>query len=204
MSQEDHRSPISKLIEDLRDGRVGRREFLRQVVAVGVSSATAYSLLGQATAQAQMATTYAVGEETTPSLPPQSQTQRQRPPGQVTTQALGEETSPPQVTTYAVGEESSPPADMTTQAIGEESNPPPMTTHAIGEEANPPPMTTQAIGEESRPPMTTFAVGEETQAGSPTTMALGEETQPRRPGGYWTPRMVPNPRPSPWRNWRRW
>jgi hypothetical protein len=183
VSQEDDRSPISELIKDFRDGRLGRREFLRQVVIAGVSSAAAYALLGQATAEGQVVTTYAVGEEATPVPQPQ------RPAGPVTTQAVGEETSSPQVTTYAVGEE---------------SNPPRMTTQAIGEESNPPPMTTQAVGEESRPPMTTLALGEETHAGAPTTRAIGEEMQPRRPSGYWPPGLSPSQRPSLWRNWQRW
>lgn len=102
MSQENRDPQICKLIDELRAGRLGRRDFLRQVVLAGLTSAAAYALLGQAESAAQEMTTFALGEET--SAPPR----HRQPPGRGTTQALGEETSPPQATTQAVGEETPP------------------------------------------------------------------------------------------------
>ena len=196
-----HKPDVSLLVSEYRDGQVGRRDFLRRVVAAGLSSAAAYTLLDSANqASAQNFTTHALGEEGSPAQPP------------MTTQAVGEETTtpspnPPTATTRAIGEESGPPATTrrlgeeekpptaTTWSQGEESTTPPKyTTFAVGEESSVPPATTQAVGEESSPPATTFAVGEEerpkcvtpppatTQAfgeeGNVTTQAVGEEGRP--------------------------
>jgi hypothetical protein len=97
-----------------------------------------------------------------------------RRPGQVTTQALGEEggyrppyrPSPPIYTTKALGEEggSRPPPRYTTYALGEEGAgyPPPRNR------PSPPRYTTYALGEEGgryppsrEPRYTTYALGEE-------------------------------------------
>ena len=188
----DPSPPIESLVEQVQSGSIGRRDFLRRAVTAGVSSAVAYSLLGQATASAQNVTTYAVGEE---GQPP---TQVQPPAlGKPTTTRVGEENTSPPVTTYAEGEENTgPPA--TTQAFGEETQPtysygegqPSPTTYAVGEETQPtysygegrPSPTTYAVGEEqppncNRPPTTTRAYGEEVQVTPPptTTQAVGEE-----------------------------
>lgn len=177
--ESDLSQPIESLVEQVRSGQLDRRDFLRGAVKAGVSSAIAYSLLGQATATAQNVTTYAVGEE--------SQTLPQPPTGgNPTTTAVGEEHSVSPPTTYAVGEESQTtysygegPPQPTTYAVGEEGQPV-YTTKAIGEEQQPnckiPQPTTQAIGEESTSPVTTYAVGEEST--SPvTTYSVGEEGQ---------------------------
>lgn len=164
--------PIDDLLEAVRSGDLGRRDFLRRAVTAGVSSAVAYSLLGQASASAQNryaqnATTQAFGEETQ-SLP--------NPP---TSTAQGEEQSPPTYTTTRVGEEGQP-----SYSYGEG---PPETTRAVGEEGPPPTYTTQSFGEEQPPTppptYTTQAFGEEQPPTPPptyTTQAFGEEQLPQR------------------------
>jgi hypothetical protein len=176
--QSNPSEPIETLVEQVRSGAIGRRDFLRRAVTTGVSSAIAYSLLGQASATAQHMTTYAVGEESS-SLP--------TPP---TSTSHGEEHTSPPATTYAVGEEGGPTysygegqPNPTTFAVGEEQPPscnrPPATTRAYGEEGHvTPPITTQAVGEEG--PVSTRAYGEEGHVTppstvKPTTWSTGEE-----------------------------
>ena len=196
---------LDRLVEQYRSGQIGRRLFLRQAVAAGLSSAAAYAALGQTQVAAQRPSTMAIGEEGIAKPPPattfavgeEGPVQRPSPnppvvePVPNTTGAYGEEQPPcnrpptttslgeesqPSPTTQAIGEESQPPA--TTYAVGEESAvPPPATTRTLGEENFVPPPTTQAFGEEGQS-VTTRAVGEETTAPPATTRALGEEGSP--------------------------
>ena len=222
MSAMKNKKQISNLMKEVQKGKVGRRDFLRKVVALGASSATAYSLLNPGSAEAQqyqLHTTFAVGEETSQPQPIQPTPVQPGPvqPNPVqpiqpnpTTLALGEEGNlqttlavgeesqpkPPPKTTYAVGEEASPQPipNPTTQAIGEENI---ATTFAVGEETQPiPNPTTRAVGEENIG--TTYAVGEESQPGCkyPSTTAYGEETNPRpttQAVGEETQTLPPNP-----------
>jgi hypothetical protein len=207
----NHPSPIETVDEVVREalhGNVPRRDFLRRLVLLGLTSSAAYKLLDETTAQAQTGgssqiTTFAIGEEgnapatARPSPNPPSYSPSPNPPTysppQATTFAVGEESSAPP-TTLAVGEEGQ--IGPTTMAVGEEQPKPycptpQTTTKAVGEESNPP-ATTRAVGEEGNPPgrpttarvgeestVTTRAVGEEsTPGGRPSTLAVGEEGSP--------------------------
>jgi hypothetical protein len=86
--------------------------------------------------------------------PPANPQRPNLPPGQFTTQALGEEGNPPRIVL--------PPGQVTTLALGEEGNPP--ITKARNEEGVKPP----------RGPITTFALGEEGNPPKPPTMAWFE------------------------------
>lgn len=203
----DYGSEPNETVEDVVNealcSDVPRRDFLRRVVRLGVSSAVAYKLLDETTAQAQTGgkpriTTFALGEEgNPPAQSPSPNPPRPNPAQRPTTLAVGEEGSRP--TTMAVGEESRP--TPTTLAVGEEGNPV-TTTKAVGEEqpyCPTPQPTTKAVGEEGRPikptpttlrngeesTITTHALGEETGGRpTPTTLAVGEEGNP-------TPQPVP-------------
>ncbi len=188
---------VRNLVQQFRDGSVGRRDFLRQVVALGIGSAVSYSLLGQAESDAQMfgaPTTMAVGEED--------------PAPQATTLMVGEEDvhQPPHATTYAIGEEDPHHGPQpTTEMVGEEDipQPPQVTTQALGEEGNGHPTTAMA-GEEGthiQPPQpSTRRRGEEGNVAPPqmSTMAIGEEDN--------VPPVCPQQRPPlrPWNGWNRW
>ena len=150
---------VRKLIQQFRAGSLGRRDFLRQVVALGIGSAVTYSLLGQAESKAQVfgtPSTRAVGEEGQPDFGPQVP--------QATTLMVGEEdlNQPPQVSTRALGEEDPQPGfQPTTERVGEEDlkPPPQVTTFAVGEEDPQPGIqpTTERVGEEGlhQPPQAT-------------------------------------------------
>lgn len=93
--------------------------------------------------------------------PPANPQRPNLPPGQFTTQALGEAGNPPRIVL--------PPGQVTTLALGEEGNPPrvPPTTNVRNEEGVKPPrgpITTFALGEEGNPPkrptMAWFEAGE--------------------------------------------
>jgi len=152
---------MSKQIDDLKEQyrakKTDRRSFLRSVVALGVSTSAAYTLLdalNASTAEAQTFTTFAVGEEDGGFG------------NQPTTLAIGEEDGSGggsggggRLTTYAIGEEDntgggSGGGTVTTKAIGEEggSGGGTVTTFAIGEE-----------GGSVRPPRkpTSFLFGED-------------------------------------------
>lgn len=182
---------VEDVVNEARNGDVPRRDFLRRVFRLGVSSAIAYKLLDETTAEVQAQnvggrklTTLAYGEEgggAKKTNPVRNST--------VTTFAVGEEQSGPP-TTMAVGEENSKPP--TTGAVGEEQSTCPTqkpTTLAYGEEGRPtiqPKPTTMRVGEEST--VTTRAIGEESKVQpTPTTLAVGEEGQPSPPT---TPKMT--------------
>lgn len=189
MSGPDRPPQLSRLVSQFRAGRLGRREFLRQMVACGLASSAAYAVLGEAESVAAPPSTQALGEEGAPRTYPPAKppTNGPQPPRRPTTMAVGEESQGRSVTTYAIGEEESRTAPVTTYAIGEEGQPPqcerrPVTTQAIGEESPPARVTTRAVGEESPPPqVTTWARGEESSRPDVTTQAFGEEGQPRAP-----------------------
>ena len=196
---------VRKLIQQFRAGSLGRRDFLRQVVALGIGSAVTYSLLGQAESKAQVfgtPSTRAVGEEGQPDFGPQVP--------QATTLMVGEEdlNQPPQVSTRALGEEDPQPGfQPTTERVGEEGlhQPPQATTQALGEEdlhgAQP---TTAMVGEENAqtlpPQPSTRALGEEGNVAPPkmSTTALGEEEN--------VVPVCPQQRPlrPRWNGWNRW
>lgn len=207
-----HQNPqsIESLLDAKRDGRLGRRSFLRAAVVAGLTSAAAYQLLGDADAQQPRMTTMALGEEGNPPLDP--------PPVDSKPKASGPQYDPGTPkrlpTTERSGEESTP----TTLAVGEESRVthPRPTTMAVGEESSgkrPPQVTTKAMGEEqscpTRPDVqrpgkkTTMALGEESQVSPPiqvTTHATGEES---------TRWILPDAsrwrqQRSPWQGFRRW
>ncbi|OYP37047.1 hypothetical protein [Rhodopirellula sp. MGV] len=193
---------LQQLVEDLKSGKLARRDFLRRVVLSGATSAAAYALLNQTEASADppRMTTMAIGEEGSPANPappqldpPTFDPPNVDPPVRSPGGQQGIPSQRPQTpTTERIGEESK----MTTMAIGEESRPPKTTTPttmAVGEEAtnpNPPKVTTKAIGEESKPakqvPMTTLAVGEEGRG-------WGKPSMPER-------RLLPRL----WNGFRRW
>ena len=110
--QSSSSEPIESLVEQVQRGNIGRRDFLRRAVTAGVSSAVAYSLLGQATAAAQNGTA-------------QNGTAQNGTAQNVTTYAIGEEstTLPTPPTSTAIGEEGQPPAlgRPTTAQVGEEN-----------------------------------------------------------------------------------
>lgn len=191
------RETVDDVVKEALHGNVERRDFLRRVVRLGVASAVAYKLLDQTTAQAQTGgnqriTTFAIGEEGNPPAttrpspnPPTYRPPTGSPKPQVTTKAVGEESSrTPTTLSYGMGEEGSRP---TTMAVGEEGQGVP-TTMAVGEESQGRP-TTLAVGEEGKPTVTTYAVGEEQPycpnpqptprpTPGPTTQAVGEEGRP--------------------------
>lgn len=203
-------------------GEVPRRDFLRRVVLLGLSSSAAYQLLDETNVTAQQPgppkyTTFALGEEGNPPSRPSPNPPSTGTPGRVTTRAIGEETSQPKPrpTTLAVGEESRPQA--TTMAVGEESPARP-TTKAVGEEQptwSKPKITTYGVGEETYTPprtATTLRVGEENSPPAPkpqrpspfpnvTTYAVGEENTRRVPSS--APDLLKR-LPRPWKNFRRW
>ena len=185
---------VEDVVDEALRGEVPRRDFLRRVVLLGLTSSAAYKLLDETTAQAQTGgtpkiTTFAIGEEGSPSPNPPSYPPRSK----ATTYAVGEESiRPPTTLSYGMGEEGTRPS--TTWAVGEEPprRPTPApSTMAVGEEGKPT-ATTRATGEEGRPPVspttsrvgeessvTTNAFGEESAGGSrPTTFAVGEEGSP--------------------------
>jgi hypothetical protein len=196
---------IRKLVQQVRDGSLGRRTFLRQVVALGVSSAATYALLGQAESKAQV-----FGTPTTMALGEEGQPNHQLHPPQATTLMVGEENvhQPPQVTTFAIGEEDPHQgAQPTTERVGEEDfNPPPqMTTQAIGEEDQQGQLpTTKMAGEEGTPILppqpSTRRRGEEGHCVPPqaSTMAVGEE---QNAVPVYPQQRPPQPR---WNGWNRW
>ena len=211
MSAQNPNQPesIDEVVNEAKQGNVGRRDFLRRAVLLGLSSAAAYKLLDTTTASAQTGnskiTTFAIGEEGSgkPTQPAPNPVPPSKPIQKPTTLALGEEDKPqignpttlkvgeegtykPKPTTYRVGEESS--SRPTTKAVGEETGQRP-TTLAVGEESTPVPQpTTRAVGEESnsKPNPTTARVGEETRY---TTYAVGEESS--------IPKPSPGPSPQP-------
>ena len=200
---------VRKLIQQFRNGGIGRRDFLRQVVALGVGSAISYSLLEQAEAKAQVSntpTTMAIGEE---DLSVVDDHLNHGHPPRATTLMVGEEDvhQPPHVTTFAIGEEDPHHGPQpTTERVGEEDiqQPPhPITTQALGEEDHGHP-TTAMVGEEGthipqRQPSTRRR-GEEGNVapGQMSTMAVGEEDN--------VPAVYPQQRPPqrPWNGWNRW
>jgi hypothetical protein len=123
--------------------RLSRREWLDRLCAAVASTLilpTASSIASERTAR-----------------PPANPQGPNLPPGQVTTQALGEEGNPPQIVL--------PPGQVTTLALGEEGNPP--ITEARNEEVVKPPrppITSRRTGEEGNPPkrptMAWFEAGE--------------------------------------------
>jgi hypothetical protein len=120
--------------------RLSRREWLDRLCAAVASTL----ILPMASSIASERTARPPANRQGPNLPP----------GQVTTQALGEEGNPPQIVL--------PPGQVTTLALGEEGNPP--ITKARNEEGVKPP----------RGPITTFALGEEGNPPKPPTMAWFE------------------------------
>ena len=210
---------VRKLIQQFRDGSLGRRDFLRQVVALGIGTAVTYSLLGQAESKAQglgVPSTKALGEEGNPVVGDFPKP---------TTLMVGEEDvhQPPRLSTYAVGEEEPHHGALpTTERVGEEDlHQPPASTYAVGEEdvPQPPQVTTQALGEEDLrggQPTTAMEGEEGTQIlpPQPSTRALGEE------GNVAPPKMsttafgeednvvpvCPQQRPlrRRWNGWNRW
>jgi hypothetical protein len=123
--------------------RLSRREWLDRLCAAVASTL----ILPMASSIASERTARPPANRQGPNLPP----------GQVTTQALGEEGNPPQIVL--------PPGQVTTLALGEEGNPP--ITKARNEEGVKPP----------RGPITTFALGEEGNPPKPPTMAWFEAGQ---------------------------
>ena len=214
--QPSSRDGIGELVAEYRDGNLKRREFLRRLVAIGISTSAAYSVLNQASAAGQIT----VGGPTTTALidgrPEEDVPRPGRPPRgttfasgeeDATSAMVGEESSPgatsamvgeesypqPNPTTYALGEEGPAPPMGTTTMVGEESYPQPIpqpTTYAVGEECNtprPPMGSTAMIGEEGTPYPSTRAAGEEgTPVPLPSTRAMGEEGTPRPPMGTTT------------------
>ena len=195
---------VRKLAQQFRDGSIGRRDFLRQVVALGIATSVTYSLLGQAEVKAQTLgtpTTMAVGEEGQPDFGHHNRS---------TTLRVGEEDvhQPPQLTTYALGEEDPHHGNRpTTKMVGEENHnqPPQLTTRALGEEGqhgNLP--TTERVGEEDPqvlpPQPSTRMLGEEGNTAPPqmSTRALGEEDN--------VAPVYPQqcPQQQPWNGWNRW
>lgn len=200
---------VRELIQQFRDGALGRRDFLRQVVALGVGSAVSYSLLEQTELKAQefgTPSTMAIGEEDLPVV--EDQLDYGHPEPQATTLMVGEEDvhQPPNVITLRVGEGEPPHGPQpTTKMVGEEDiqQPPQVTTQAIGEEDQGGLPTTAMAGEEdnyiSPPQPSTRMVGEEDNAAPPpmSTMAVGEEENALP--------VCPPQRPwRPWNGWRRW
>lgn len=61
LNEVNKHSQVPKLIDDLKRGKVSRREFLRTTTLLGVSATTAYALAGKITGDALMPVAYAQG-----------------------------------------------------------------------------------------------------------------------------------------------
>lgn len=127
---------------EYEQGKLKRRDFLRKLVLGGLSTSAAYGVLagiGTQNAEAQWATTMAVGEED------------HRRDDDMTTMAIGEEDD--HMTTMAVGEE-----DRIISSRGYRAEDGRPTTFVVGEEDNVGP--TRLKGEDGHW-FTTYIVGEE-------------------------------------------